>query len=63
MHNCILLQLPAGGGAPLLDVIVNIHGGAFIFGSGSDSGPKYLMDRDLVFVTFNYRLGPLGKTK
>ncbi|KDR15440.1 Esterase FE4 [Zootermopsis nevadensis] len=53
-------MLPAGGGAPLLDVIVNIHGGAFIFGAGSDSGPKYLMDRDLVFVTFNYRLGPLG---
>jgi carboxylesterase type B len=62
MHNYILLQLPAGGSAPLLDVIVNIHGGAFTFGSGSKWGPNYLMDQDLVFVTFNYRLGPLGKT-
>jgi carboxylesterase type B len=23
-------------------------------------GAKYLMDRDVVFVTFNYRLGMLG---
>lgn len=29
-------------------------------GSSTYSGPKYLMDRDIVFVTFNYRLGPFG---
>lgn len=23
-------------------------------------GPKYLLDQDIVLVTFNYRLGPLG---
>jgi len=44
-----------------LDVIVNIHGGAFTFGSGSDPVPKYLVDQDVILVTFNYRLGPLGK--
>lgn len=32
-----------------------------MFGAGTGNGPKSLMDRDLVFVTFNYRLGPLGK--
>jgi carboxylesterase type B len=42
-------------------VIVNIHGGAFMFGSGSVPGPKYLMDQDVILVTFNYRLGALGK--
>ena len=24
-------------------------------------GPTLLLDRDIVLVTFNYRLGPLGK--
>ena len=24
------------------------------------SGPKYLMDRGVIFVSFNYRLGPFG---
>jgi carboxylesterase type B len=42
-------------------VIVNIHGGAFMFGSGSEIGPKYLLDKDIILVTLNYRLGPLGK--
>jgi carboxylesterase type B len=42
-------------------VIVNIHAGAFMFGSGSETGPKYLLDEDVILVTFNYRLGPLGK--
>lgn len=64
-EDCLYLNvyspmLPAGGSAPLLDVIVNIHGGSFMFGSGSDSGPKYLLDEDVILVTFNYRLGPLG---
>ncbi|XP_017882448.1 venom carboxylesterase-6-like [Ceratina calcarata] len=44
----------------LLPVIFWIHGGAFQYGSGMDMGGKYLMDRDIVFVTINYRLGPLG---
>ena len=45
----------------LLPVIVFIHGGAFMNGDGSEVKPHYLMDQgDLVFVTFNYRLGPLG---
>ncbi|PSN36678.1 hypothetical protein C0J52_16276 [Blattella germanica] len=44
----------------LLDVIIFIHGGAFMYGSGDIYGPKILLDRDVVMVTFNYRLGPLG---
>ncbi|KAG7188023.1 hypothetical protein KM043_015769 [Ampulex compressa] len=43
-----------------LPVIFWIHGGAFQFGTGIDMGPKFLMDRDVVYVTINYRLGPLG---
>lgn len=45
-----------------LDVIVHIHGGAFMLGNPSSmAGPVYLMDRDVVYVNFNYRLGPFGK--
>lgn len=47
----------------LKPVIVYIHAGGFFHGS-SDSyngaGPQYMMDRDIVLVTFNYRLGALG---
>jgi bile salt-stimulated lipase len=44
-----------------LPVMVYIHGGAFMFGGSEAYGAKYIMDRDVVFVTINYRLGPLGK--
>lgn len=45
----------------LLPVIVFIHGGAFMNGAGSDYTPKYLLNNhDFIFVTLNYRLGPLG---
>lgn len=48
--------------AALLNVIVHIHGGAFMFNHGGSYGPKILLDRDVVYVTLNYRLGPLGNT-
>jgi carboxylesterase type B len=44
-----------------LDVIFYIHGGAFMFGSSSYFGAKYIMDRNKILVTINYRVGPLGK--
>ncbi|KAF4530007.1 hypothetical protein B566_EDAN009183 [Ephemera danica] len=46
----------------LLPVMVYVHGGGFFSGSGSSTelGPEYLLARDVVLVTFNYRLGPLG---
>ncbi|KAK9884283.1 hypothetical protein WA026_005235 [Henosepilachna vigintioctopunctata] len=43
-----------------LDVIVYIHGGAFIFGAGIMYQPHILLDRDVIYVSLNYRLGPLG---
>lgn len=39
-----------------------IHGGGF-YGIGSQSkwlGPQYLLDKEIVLVTFNYRLATLG---
>ena len=42
--------------------MVWIHGGGFITGDGTpDSfGPQYWMTHDVMMVTINYRLGPLG---
>lgn len=39
-----------------------IHGGGYSFGSGNTFlyGPDYLVAEDVVLVTVNYRLGPLG---
>ena len=52
-----------------LPVMVWIHGGGFTMGSGNSGsitdvggpGPGFLLNRDVVLVTFNYRLGVFGK--
>ncbi|KAL1140509.1 hypothetical protein AAG570_000439 [Ranatra chinensis] len=49
-----------GSGDQLLNVIVFIHGGAFMFANGASFAPYFIMDKNVVLVTFNYRLGPLG---
>eukprot|EP00092_Neocalanus_flemingeri_P012684 GFUD01013668.1.p1 GENE.GFUD01013668.1~~GFUD01013668.1.p1 ORF type:complete len:641 (+),score=136.04 GFUD01013668.1:337-2259(+) len=43
-------------------VMVWIHGGAFQMGSSSSEsyGPERILEEDIVLVTINYRLGPLG---
>ncbi|XP_035712841.1 venom carboxylesterase-6 [Folsomia candida] len=43
-----------------LPVLVFIHGGSFAFSSGGSFGPAYLLDRDVILVTFNYRLSSFG---
>ncbi|XP_041969338.1 uncharacterized protein LOC121726170 [Aricia agestis] len=47
------------GGLP---VLVFVHGGGFIYGAGHTDlyGPEYIIDRQVVVVTFNYRLGAHG---
>ncbi|CAD0249725.1 unnamed protein product [Spodoptera exigua] len=45
-----------------LPVMVWIHGGGLVSGSGDDFeyGPKFLVRQDVILVTFNYRLEVLG---
>lgn len=45
-----------------LAVMAYIHGGAFVIGSGSKLiyGPGFLTKKDVIFITFNYRMGALG---
>ncbi|CAK9806448.1 Juvenile hormone esterase [Anthophora plagiata] len=46
----------------ILPVVVFLHGGAFMTGSGDSHKfpPKYLMDQNIILVTLNYRLNILG---
>jgi carboxylesterase type B len=63
-EDCLVLNVYA----PKLEkskkraVMVYIHGGSYIMGGGSSYffGPAYLMEQDVILVTFNYRLGALG---
>lgn len=45
-----------------LPVMFYIHGGGFQEGSSSETlfGPDFLIDENVILVTFNYRLGPFG---
>ena len=40
--------------------MVWFHGGAYNRGGSHQFGPQFLMREDVVLVTVNYRLGPLG---
>ena len=46
----------------LLPVLFWIHGGGWNSGSGQTDlfGPDYFMQKDVILVTVNYRLGPVG---
>lgn len=45
-----------------IPVMVYIHGGAYMSGSGDDEtyGPEFLLQHDVILVTMNYRLEVLG---
>lgn len=63
-EDCLTLNVwtPKTGAKAKLPVIVWIHGGAFVFGAGGmpiyDGTP--MAKKGAVFVSINYRLGPLG---
>ncbi|KAJ1522630.1 hypothetical protein ONE63_001803 [Megalurothrips usitatus] len=44
----------------LLHVLVHVHGGGMVEGSGNPIRPEYFIANDLVVVTFNYRLSHFG---
>lgn len=43
-----------------IPVIVYIFGGAFTEGSGSKNDPDLILNRCVIFVSFNYRVGVFG---
>lgn len=66
-EDCLYLnvytpKLPTSS-SELLPVMFFIHGGGFIFGNGTDTakhGPDFLIEKDVVIVSFNFRIGILG---
>ncbi|ODN01293.1 Esterase E4 [Orchesella cincta] len=64
-ENCLFLNLytpkiPYRDDNKTYPVLLWIHGGSFMYGSGSEYGPSYLLDQDIILVTANWRLGALG---
>lgn len=63
--DCLYLNIYTTTLTPALPraVMFWIHGGSFLSGSGDDQrwGPDYFIEKDIVLVTINYRLGILGK--
>ncbi|XP_051164874.1 uncharacterized protein LOC127283823 [Leptopilina boulardi] len=60
--NVYTKELPTGNQNASQPVIVFFHPGGFYAGSAQSTyhGPQYLLDRNLVLVTVNYRLASLG---
>ncbi|MDR6910791.1 para-nitrobenzyl esterase [Rhodococcus fascians] len=63
-EDCLTINVwrPAAAQGPL-PVLVWIHGGGFMLGSGNMAeyaGDRFARDGQLVVVTLNYRLGPFG---
>merc|ERR1712055_1152185 len=53
-------ELPSASHNPHLPVMVYIHGGSFMLGGHVGAGPGKLLERDMVLVSIQYRVGPLG---
>lgn len=58
--NVYTPQINSQSSSEPMDVIIFIHGGGFMWGSGNHYSAKNLMDRDVVYATFNYRLNIFG---
>ena len=61
-EDCLTLNVSAPNGASDLPVLVMIHGGGFASGSGEylfQTAP-FMNAEDVILVTMNYRIGPLG---
>ena len=62
-EDCLYLNVWTPSTTGSRPVMVWIHGGAFVFGAGSDAlydGRRLAASQDVVVVTVNYRLGALG---
>lgn len=45
-------------------VMVFIHGGGYVFGSSTtrEYGPDFFMQKNVILVTLNYRIGAFGES-
>ena len=61
-EDALVLNVYAPEHALRLPVMVWLHGGGYLSGSGTEEfyGPQHFMDKEVVLVTINYRLSVLG---
>ncbi|XP_050531739.1 juvenile hormone esterase-like isoform X2 [Daktulosphaira vitifoliae] len=61
-EDCLYLNVYTPKINGKMPVMFWIHGGGFSVGSGGSSsgGPQYFMDKDIILVSINYRLGIFG---
>ncbi|XP_072948776.1 juvenile hormone esterase-like [Epargyreus clarus] len=62
-EDCLRVNVYVPEGGRELPVLVFVHGGGFSVLSGSSDylyGPQFFLQRGIIVVTLNYRLGPLG---
>ncbi|KXJ82746.1 hypothetical protein RP20_CCG011480 [Aedes albopictus] len=59
-EDCLSLSVFTKNTTGNYSVMVYIHGGSFYLGAAVQHPPDYLLERDVVLVVIQYRLGPLG---
>ena len=63
-EDCLYLNVYTPDTKPkkLMPVLVHLHTGVFLVSNASQilTGPQFMLDKDIVLVTLNYRLGSLG---
>ncbi|XP_049938848.1 esterase B1-like [Schistocerca serialis cubense] len=61
-EDCLYVNVyvPLVNDSSPLAVMVNIYGGAYTVGSSTNRAPDYFMDKRVLLVTFNYRVGSIG---
>ncbi|XP_055691178.1 uncharacterized protein LOC129794451 [Lutzomyia longipalpis] len=60
VEDCISLSVYTRNLSVANPVMVYIHGGAFFMGAAYQHPPQYLLEKDIVLVVPQYRLGPFG---
>ena len=59
-EDCLFLNIFTKNVTTKKPVLVYIHGGSFILGDTTRQTGEYLLEEDIVLVTIQYRLGPMG---
>uniref|UniRef100_A0A182MX45 Carboxylic ester hydrolase n=1 Tax=Anopheles culicifacies TaxID=139723 RepID=A0A182MX45_9DIPT len=60
VEDCLSLSVYTKNVTAKYPVMVYIHGGSFYLGRAADHPPNYLLERDVLLVAIQYRLGALG---
>ncbi|XP_017075737.2 glutactin [Drosophila eugracilis] len=60
VDDCLTLDIYAPDRANQLPVLVFVHGEMLFDGSSEEAQPDYILERDVLLVSINYRLAPFG---